>query len=398
MPEPKEDQAGKPAAPAAPQSPKPGELPKENFFESGVMGKWINEMNLFGEKPLEKPTPKPAPASADEDCPGCPKKEKAEPTSPAEEPFAVLKVDGKDIPVKTREELISMAQQGHDYTRKRQRDSEVERDLEERERSLMALAAPLNTLVEHIKSGKPILAKSEKTEDSEEEAPFDEEAEEEIEDPVARKKLQVAERKLKVLEDELKTVREEREARTTTAAATGLEELYNVAAKEHPIDNVIDDETKANMSFPMIAGYISILNLREEAMARQDPKFKKTPVPELIKRGVRDFSRFQAKLKGSSANPATLSVETLSKDRPDLVEEIRKIAVAAYIDGTEAFPKIVRPVESSGGAAAERKSAGKRTFTGSQDAIAQALEDPEVIAGLEEMARNRPGMIGLPND
>jgi len=396
LPEPKEDQAGKPVSPVTPQSPKPGELPKEGFFEPGTLNKWMSELNLFGDPAPAKTTPKPAPAAGEDDCPGCPKKTAAAPTSGSEEPFAVIKVDGKDIPVKSREELIALAQQGHDYTRKRQRDSETERDLEERERSLMALADPLNTLVEHIKSGKPLLSKSAKTEDSEEEAPFGDEEEEEIEDPVARKKLQEAGRKLKVLEDELSQVREERNIRTATAAASGLEELYNVAAKEHPIENVIDDETKANLSFPMVAGYISMLNLREEAMAKQDPKFRRTPVPDLIKRGVRDFSRFQVKLRGSTGATA-LNVDVLSKDRPDLVEEIGKIAVAAYVEGRQAFPKIVRPA-GAGGAAFEKKTAVKRQIKGTDDAIDQALEDPEVIAGLEEMARSMPHMIGLPND
>ena len=183
MPEQVKDPATNPDSGSA--AIKAPELPKEKFFDERTMMDWAEKAEVFEKTPPSGPTP------------GAPKTPESKDTKT---PLAVLKVNGKDIPVYTQEDLVKYAQMGYDYTQKRQRDSTWEKDLEQRESKLEKLADPLNALAEAVRTGKITVGSTTPQKKTVDESPFgpDEETEE-VEDPVAKAKLDANEKRLKDL-------------------------------------------------------------------------------------------------------------------------------------------------------------------------------------------------------
>lgn len=92
--------------------------------------------------------PEPAKAPDEDECPDCPP---VGTESKDRKPIEILKHKGKEIPVYSRKQLIDMAQQGFDYTQKRQADSEDRRkwetEFETRNRQLMEQAKRLDAML-----------------------------------------------------------------------------------------------------------------------------------------------------------------------------------------------------------------------------------------------------------
>jgi hypothetical protein len=103
------------------------EQPKEVSYTDGFGEAW----NRFVDAPPTEPAPEvktEAKPAGEDDCPVCEKAERERQAKAKEQasrkPYKILKVQGKEVPVYSEEELINLAQMGTDYTKKRQADSE----------------------------------------------------------------------------------------------------------------------------------------------------------------------------------------------------------------------------------------------------------------------------------
>lgn len=106
-------------------------------------------------------------ATQDDECVGCDEAEKArrkeekakksKETSTPEKPYKVLKVQGKDVPVSSEDELVKLAQMGADYTKKTQALSEdrktAEAEFKAKVEAVEAQATKMNALVEKLMAG-----------------------------------------------------------------------------------------------------------------------------------------------------------------------------------------------------------------------------------------------------
>jgi hypothetical protein len=133
------DQAAAPSAePKAPQN-------LDEYFSAGM--KAVEEIELATEE--QKATP---PSKKEEPCVGC-DDEKSKGASVA--PYKVLKVQGKEIPVKDEGELLTLAQKGMDYTQKTQQLAEerrlAENEIRAKAEELNATARRLSEMLERAK-------------------------------------------------------------------------------------------------------------------------------------------------------------------------------------------------------------------------------------------------------
>lgn len=335
--------------------PKGQETAKSNggAFEENRMNAWVEEQQLFDFKePAQSVTPK---------------------TSP--EAYRILKVDGKEVPVKSEEELISLAQKGVDYTQKRQRDAEWERDLKQQEELLKRLEGPLNLLAEQVKAGKNLAGEPE-------ENPFGN-PDEEISDPAAQAKIKNLEEKLQEHEKTVSQVNREMQMRKMAQIAQDLQIQYDAARKEFPFEDISQEGEQMKTSDLMFAGYLSALEKKERIRAQNESGYEPRPMPELIRQAAKDFNFLQSKLR---SNPSlSLSLDEIRKSRPDLYEKIKEEAVREYANIRASNPMIVKPSEGEA-----RTSRGNPSQVGKtlSESLSDAMNDPDLATMLDEFSKD----------
>ena len=126
----------------------------------GLEDVWESE---FFEKGLEapeeeKPKETKKPAELDE-CPECSPEEKAKRAKEralkeGRTPYKVLKIQGKEVPVYSEEELIELAQKGTDYTKKTQAVSEERKLLESEKAEISEVKRQYQEIMAAINKGK----------------------------------------------------------------------------------------------------------------------------------------------------------------------------------------------------------------------------------------------------
>jgi hypothetical protein len=371
------------------------ELPKTEFFEKGNIRKFAEHYGLFdGElgspgKPPLKDAPKPS-AKDDEDCPGCPPKtdKKAaakEPEKVERKPIRVLKVDGKDVPVYTEEELNNLAQMGVDYNTKRQKDKAWEKDLQGHEDRLAKLAAPLMRLAEIAEKGGRLPGVAQ---EAEEQTP-DEDVDESLIDPAVKKILDDQKAQIKALVARDSEREGERNVAQAQKATQAIDQIVIKSREEFPFTQEIKDG-EDNIIETLFAGTVVATVNKEAIQKKLDPNFSQRPLPEVIRDSARRMNvveHYYAKKYGETAK---VTLEALKKDNPDLYREIGEDYVAAQKKETGNLPPRVQATNREVSPKAVTGQKTDRPVTSKdaiRDAISQGLADPEVQAGLQEIGQ-----------
>jgi len=374
------------------------ELPKTEFFEKGNIRKFAEHYGLFdGElgspgKPPLKDAPKPS-TKEGEDCPGCPKgtDKKAAATPPAKEPAAdrkpirVLKVNGKEVPVYTEEELNNLAQMGVDYNTKRQKDKAWETDLQGHEDRLAKLAAPLMKLAEIAeKGGLPGIRRQEPEEQTDEE-----DLDESLIDPAVKKRMVAQETRIKELEARDSEREGERNVAQTQKATQVIDQIVIKSREEFPFTQEIKDGDD-NIIETLFAGTVVATVNKEAIQKKMDPNFNQRPLPEVIRDSARRMNvveQYYAKKYGETAK---VTLDALKKDNPDLYREIGEEYIAARNKETGDLPPRVPATNrevSSRSAPSQKTDRTVAPKDAIRDAISRGLADPDVQDGLQEIGQ-----------
>jgi hypothetical protein len=139
MKEPTEDQVS---------SPERG--PKQSSFDSHFEKGWEELELLTAQEREAKAKEKSSEAEGEKSKEEKPK----ESSTPEKKPYKVLKVQGKDVPVYSEEELIKLAQQGADYTKKTQMLADdrrnAEKEIQEKVSQIEAQSSKMNELLQKM--------------------------------------------------------------------------------------------------------------------------------------------------------------------------------------------------------------------------------------------------------
>lgn len=371
-------------------------LPKTGFFQGDRMAKFVEESGLFKEQPEPKSKSEPVVAKEKKPCPNCPPEESkakpvAQPTA-AEKPWKTLKVGGKEVPVKDEKHLEELAQQGVDYTFKRQKDAEWEKDLADRERRLQELTPFLQKIADGLdaqgKKATPANIEAERQRLVDKgEAP--EEAEEPL-DPVARDQIKALEAKVKSLESSVRPTVERvaanEQAVVQEKIKSTMDAELDLARTEFPFDDVLDEETGKKITDGVFQGIFVQTVLADDARSKADPSFKMRSMHDYMMDTAKQVSLLQ-KAYGGNGNgngKSNLTAEALQTEHPDVYEEISQAAVADYLRKQKEIPGSPRARSE---AAQDRTSSKSGKFKGLEDALERGLSDPVVEADMEKVGR-----------
>ena len=367
------------------QSPK---LPERDFFSGDSMFKFAEELGVFGPPPKKdqpKPEVKPAP-SAEDDCPGCPGGKKAASTPPpaeAPKPFRVIKVDGKDVPVRDEAHLIELAQKGADYTQKRQRDAEWEKSLLERENKL----EEMRPILEKVQAGMELKAtEKRKLEDEGVDTTNLRPEEDEPLDPVAAAKIKKMELELADLKKDRERRQETETEKKTADLGTYLHTKFDEAKKSHGFTDILDPETGEDRTRDTFAFIMAGRITTDVERQKRDRSFQLKTLDAYVADTAAELARIQGAKGNGGGNADATQPKTaadFAKANPTLAEEIRQQAVADYLRENSNTPPAPRPRPSDKGPGDPKKG----QFRGLDDAFGRASEDPEVEASLNDLGR-----------
>lgn len=348
-------------------------FPERGFFQGDDMLRFmdhIEQLEAKKEPPKTQKTEEPCP----EGSPCAEEKKKAKPPEGERKPYKILKVEGKEIPVYSEQELVDLAQKGTHYTQKRQKDSEWERDLQAREERLERLAPHIERIVEFLDSGGELpQARIPKKEEPEE-------PEEEILDPVAARKFKMLEEKLISLEKENTYLKQQDQSQSFDRAQKELTATFNNVIKETPFTQIVDDEGK-NVSQKIFAGLLAGIVNDDALRAKQEKGFKMRPIADYMAGAAKMLSFYEGKLK--SNGPAEITGELIKTKFPKIAESLGQEALDAYLKSIEdKSTPVIRPTKTE-----PTVRQPKKEVKGISDAIDQALTDPEISEGLEELGR-----------
>jgi len=295
-----------------------------------------------GNKPDEAPEKEPekkAETKAEPDCPGCDKEKKA-----AEEkrtPYRILKVNGKEVPVYSEQELADLAQQGVDYTQKRQLDSDEKRkwegEYENKHKELTDLTEKYERLFQQIKPGERIPGTDQAVKPIEPVNKKDLYAEYGIDPEYAdsfQKKaiddMANLQGKIGAYEQKIQQIEAFTNQMILKDTATKIGAIIKEEKEKYPFDDIMSEDGKQNLTYSQFASLL----LSKEQQAKAEGR--KVDLAEIVRETVRDVHYIQAKSKATAA-PAVaneLSPDEFAKQYPDLYkkleERIKGGAVADY--------------------------------------------------------------------
>jgi hypothetical protein len=303
-----------------------------------------------------------------------------------------LERKGEKIPVYTQDELKSLAQQGLDYTKKRQEDSNDRRGWEkgrdEQESKLLELGKGVGELMEGIKTGKFKVVPTGEQESEQDEL--------EDLDPEIRGVIQKLQEQNKGLEEKLGQLTEkgkegdaERQKQAFDNTVVELDALHETTREEIPYDHMIK-EGERNLSEQLFTGLCTVKNYEDRIRVSQDKDFKQRNFKEIFADSAKDLqaveNHFKAKYS-SIENGDSVTTELLREKYPELVKEIGQSAVEVHLGNEETAPASIK---STAREAKETKKAGK--ITGLADAIGQAFEDPEIVEASKKFSSTKYGL------
>ena len=325
----------------------------EVSYADGFDSKWAEMMDVAKEGAAETAEAKPAEAKVEPPpCPGCDKAKAEEAKAKADaerKPYKILKVQGKDVPVYSEQELIDMAQMGVDYTKKRQSDADEKRkwegEYEGKHRELSDLAEKYEKMLSVLKPGERIPGTEQTFKPAEQVSAKSIYAEYGIDPEYAdgfQKKMiddQVAMReKVAAYETKLQQVEAFTNAMVLKETATNLGKVIKEERDKFPIDEIMSEDGTENLTQKQFASLILAKNERAKAEG------KKLDLAEASREVVRDIHFMQSKSKTIAAPDISneLTPDQFAAKYPDLykkvAEKVTGKAVAEYVETKENLP------------------------------------------------------------
>jgi hypothetical protein len=283
-----------------------------------------------------------AAAPAKKPCKDCPGGEESS-TAPVEKaappPFKVLKVQGKEVPVKDEAELIELAQKGLDYTRKTQGVADERREVEKKYADLDATAAKFNEMMERLLAGKP--ADTEKGNGKPAKVDLYEEygIDEALAEPYQKKFIQ----DLQTMKDEIKNLRGENENLTKATKQQYLQnmlgnltEVVKQSKAEFPIDEQFDESGDSLTK----KQFVSMLTVKATS-----PQNKDKDIGEMAKETIREIHLMQKSARAGAPPPEEMEkmdAKEFAAKYPGLFKRIqeanRSSAVEEYVAEKSKLP------------------------------------------------------------
>lgn len=351
----------------------------------GLKGVWDGDYFQRGMEKLDTAEVAEAKKS-DEDCPGCEKERlakeaaaKAVAAPPKKAPYKIIKVQGRDYAIESEEELLKLASQGVDYTKKTQAVADTKRSLEKDLPDMQSAIQRFNALADKLEQGVAAGTRAEVAAKAEPvaEVPLEEEYgyDPEMVDPHVPKlaaSLRASNKKLAMLEESNKLFFLDKIVNTIQGTITQ-------AVKEYPLED-IKDEAGKSITWPQFVG--TLKNLIE------DPANAKRSIPEMTVEAVKAIHLSQKTLRERTADEAKsdapsedMPLEEIRAKYPKLYERISDQAVAAHAEKAGELP----PNPKSRGAEVTARTVEKKTHVEGRkfrETLDDAFSDPEVLAGL----------------
>lgn len=363
--EPEESAAAEPAKTEQPEA-KP-ELWRDRPFEGGKLQKYAEQagINLDDDEPADVPEKQAAPPKEAEKkpCTNCPPDEKtvkqpdSQPVKPEREPFATLKINGKDIAFQTKEDY-------DDYVGKVKSTPAVPKKAEQPPagRKITRLSDLLQATQSPAKATK-----------AEEDPDLD------MLDPLSRQILEAHKGKISELEKRLaeyeSTVKSQQKAEVTAE----LEKIIVQAREANPFEDVIDDDPDGfgPMNRLVFAGVVNSLMQDDFDNGREEKTLDK-----YFEAATKVISKYQAKVKGNGKEDKGngLSHESLLKSHPDLVQEIRESAVADYLRARNETPPAPKAKSSEASMKTSTPDSRKRSEKGLSETFRDLERSPDADA------------------
>lgn len=331
-----------------------------------------------------------AKAKAKEDQPkgGETKKETDDSSS---KPYRVLKVGGKDIPVKSEEELIELAQKGADYTKKTQTLAEDRREAEakmkvETDKVTEAMEKAAELAERLMKSGvlprkfdaekgkEPSAGREEGDQSpSEELAKVYEEFQLDPANAYPHEKKQIEE--LAKMRSEVRELKEERRLEREERAEKIVSDIIAKERESHPFEDVKDDQgndvTRDKLR-AIVATKRAISGVEKPTM---------DVVLEWVRESVRELHANQAG-SGQVVISKEMGADEFEAKFPDFAKKYKEaILEKARIEKGKVPPSLTpgrREVDPSKRPAAKAAREGKS----SDDWIEEGFRDPEVLKAI----------------
>jgi hypothetical protein len=369
----------------------------EKSFGEGFDDKWAEIMNTVAETKetaqTKEPETKATEKAKDGDCPGC-DKEKAAKEAQAQAqaqktPYKVLKVNGRDVPVYSEQELLDMAQMGVDYTQKRQADSEDRRKWETeydgKHKELSAVADKFDRIFSQFKPGdripgteQPIKAPATVDKESiykeygidpEYADPFQKRA---IDDLVKmRESIGGYEQKLQQVEATTNFM-------VLKEAAANIGKVIAEERQQFPFDDILSEDGKDNLTWRQFA---SLMLSKNEQALREG---RKPDVAAIARESVRDMHYIQSKSKAVAAPDVAndLKPEDFAAKYPDLYkrmsEDIKARAVADYEAEKAKNPPSLEARKHE----VDLNKIDTKKLETKDDFIDAAFNDPDILAAI----------------
>jgi len=370
------------------------EQPKAVSYTDGFGEAW----NRFVDAPPTETAPEvkaEAKPAVEDDCPGCEKAERERQAKAKEQasrkPYKVLKVQGKEVPVYSEEELINLAQMGTDYTKKRQADSEDrkkwESEVQEKHDQLEGLTEKFNKMMANLRPGEaipgigpvptsapePISKKSIYEEYGIDPEYADAYQKKMIDDVVElRKRASQYDTKFQELENITNKV-------ILKEAMGTLGETIKKAREEFPIDEIMSEDGSENLT---LRQFVALMKAKDE-VARS--RGQKSDINEVARETVRDLHYIQSKAKQTAAPDISdeMNEDDFMAKYPNLAKRLSaKIGTKAVVEHEAEEAKLPPSLETKR-REVDLSSIPTKKPESMNDFVEAGFNDPDVIAAFK---------------
>jgi len=358
-------------------------------FDEGWSKMKEAEVEAKEPTPAKEPEVKAPEKAKESDCPGCDKEKAAKEAQAQRTPYRVLKVNGKEVPVYSEQELQDLAQMGVDYTQKRQMDSEDRRKWEAeydgKHKELSQVADKFDRIFSQFKPGDWIpgteqsithpapVAKADVYKaygiDPEYADPFQKQA---IDDLVKMRET------IGGYEQKLQQVEATTNFMVLKETAANIGKVIADERQQFPFDDIMSEDGKDNLTWRQFA---SLMLSKNEQALREG---RKPDVAAIARESVKDMHYIQSKSKAVAAPDVAndLKPEDFAAKYPDLYkrvsEEIKARAVADYEADKAKNPPSLEARKHE----VDLNKIDSKKLETKDDYIDAAFNDPEILAAI----------------
>jgi len=352
-------------------------LPEGNFFQDSNWDKYLEQAEIFKEEKIApEPVSTKTPAKAEEDCPDCPGGKKTTQAAPGKpvEPYAVVKVGGKDTTFANEADYQRWIAGGTQPPPQRQGET------------LLDLGKKVNEISE--------LSRLEREELKEDE--LDEELL--MENPSLANYLKGIKSRLDRVEAENVALKGDKQERDQGKMVNQLDKIYQKSRESHEFDDVTDESGKS-ITNELFSGVLTS-NIIADIKAATSPDGRTVDTKKLksaedyMVNTAKAFARLDKayKEKYSSGNgstePQAVTAEDIRQNHPEVFKEVGELWLAARDEEQE---EKANPSPRSQRADVSPEKEAKKGKRGTlEDRFKAANEDPELRAAFADAQRGSP--------